>query len=163
MYRKGDGVPTNVAMARQYYEQAVASGDVKGGAYGLGLLARDAPSADLFGAKNYFEQAAGAGNAQAHIALAEMARRAIDDPTERASMITHYKAAAALTRPESVARSVLRGRGEALTSTIQGLLQAAGYGAGDAAGFCAARAIAGCSTTAPSEAFVVALLQAPGA
>lgn len=161
MYRRGEGVPADVAMARHYYEEALAAGDVKGGAYGLGVLARDAPAADLFSARRHFEQAAAAGSGPAHVALAEMARQVPGDAAQRAAMIAHYKAAAGLTRVESVARSVLRGRGAVLTGTIEGLLQAAGYGSGDLGTFCAARAVAGCSVTQPSEPFVVALLQAP--
>lgn len=74
MYRLGDGIDVNPIRAKDYYDQAIAAGNVRESSYGLAQLYRSGPLRDPPTAVAYFRAAIDAGLPAARIDLADMYR-----------------------------------------------------------------------------------------
>lgn len=95
--RLGDGVPVDLARARAYYEQALAGGDERDAAYGLGALALAAgPARNPSAALDYFRLAAAAGSGPALVALGDLYRTGDGVAADPAAAHGYYEQAVAV-------------------------------------------------------------------
>jgi TPR repeat protein len=93
MYRVGMGVEVNPETARDYYERAIAAGDIGAPSMGLAALYRGPALRDPERALGYFEQAAATGRGTALSGLADMYRRGDGVPRDLGRARDYYEQA----------------------------------------------------------------------
>lgn len=117
----GDGVPLDLPTAGTWLETALAAGAARDAGFALGNLysRSDFPGQDPARARDFYDQAAAAGNTQAALVLIRLAGQDVTQPDELAKAIDYARAAAKGVGRDRVVDQLVKLPAPALVGLVQ--------------------------------------------